>query len=554
MGRIGRIVYVLLVLVLTACSGTAVSPGLPRPATPTSSTITIPPTTTTTIDPSVVLSTECPTSFCLVYEVSPAANWSDGSPVTADDFVRTFDTFREQGEEPGYQLVSTIDVIDDKRFRVVFGQPFGAWQQLFARLIPKSAESMEIRTMANTGAFEMVEWTPGERIVLNRHSDWWASSDPLSVEPGGTIGRITFVFMSDPSEMMAALDDGTVDVISTRADVETAEAVREMEGVEYLLSPGPFWEHIDFHHEDTLLRERWLRQAVALAIDREKLLDRSVRLIDPAASGLDNTIWMSGKEWYESHYQSDFDPETAESILVDHSCSRDEDGVYACAGRRLSFTWASTSDDPARQAIFESVREDLAAIGIELTAEFRTPSSFVNRDFLFGGPNVWQMINFSWRAPFDPMAADDRYFCDDTDLNVNRYCSPDVERLVRSADGIVDPEERAAVLNQADRLYLEDLALIPLYQKPDLLAWRSGLEGPEPNWSASTDLWNVAAWTGADSIVVALPSEPAELDPLSFSDDSANMIMAPLLYGAFGMDASQHVVPALVDSVTVLDG
>jgi peptide/nickel transport system substrate-binding protein len=554
MGRIRRIVYSLLALLLVACSGPAVSPGLPRPAISTTPTTTVPPTTTTTIDPAVVLSTECPTSFCLVYAISPEASWSDGTPVTADDFVHTFDTFREEGAEPGYQLVSTIDVIDDKRLRVVFGEPFGGWQQLFGRLIPASADGLDIRTMVNTGAFEMVEWAPGERIVLNRHTEWWASSDPLSAEPGGTIGRITFVFMSDPAELTAALDDGAVDVISTRADVEMMEALSGMEDVEYRLSPGPFWEHIDFHHQDTLLRERWLRQAIALAIDREKLLDQSVRLIDPDAPDLDNTMWMSDTQWYESHYQSLFDAAAAESLLVDHSCSRGEDGVYSCAGRRLSFTWASTSDDPARQAIFESVREDLEAIGIELTAEFRSPSAFVNRDFLFGGPNVWQMINFSWKAPFDPHAAEERYFCDDTDLNVNRYCSPDVERLVRSANGIIDPEERAAVLNQADRLYLEDLALIPLYQKPNLLAWRSGIEGPEPNWSASTDLWNVAAWAGAESIVVGLPSEPAELDPLSFADDSANMIMAPLLYGAFGMDPSQHVIPALLDSVTVLEG
>jgi peptide/nickel transport system substrate-binding protein len=554
MGSIRRIVYPLLALLLAACSGAAVSPGLPRPEVTTFPTTTIPPTTTTTIDPAIVLSTQCPTSFCLVYEISHDASWSDGSPVTADDFVHTFDTFREEGSEPGYQLVSTIDVIDEKRLRVVFGEPFGGWQQLFGRLIPASGDSLEIRTMLNTGAFEMVEWSPGERIVLNRHPEWWAGSDPLSDGPDGTISRITFVFMNDPADMTAALDDGTVDVISTRADVGMMETLRGMENVEYRLSPGPYWEHIDFHHQDTLLREPWLRQAIASAIDREKLLDQSVRLIDPGASGLDNTIWMSGTEWYEPHYQWEFDPEAAEALLVEHSCSRGEDGIYACAGRRLSFTWASTSDDAIRQAIFESVREDLGAIGIELTAEFRTPSAFVNRNFLFGGPNVWQMINFSWRAPFDPLAADERYFCDDTDLNVNRYCSPDVERLVRSADGIVDPEERAAVLNQADRLYLEDLALMPLYQKPNLLAWRSGIEGPEPNWSTSTDMWNVAAWTGTDSIVVALPTEPSQLNPLSFSDDSANMIMAPLLYGAFGIDSSQHVVPALLDSVSVLEG
>lgn len=554
MGRIRRIVFPLVGALLVSCSASAVSTGLPRPEVSTLTPTTVPPTTTTTLDPAVVMSTECPTSFCLVYEIRPEATWSDGSPVTAADFARTVEVFREQGAGAGYDLISSVDMIDTKRLRVVFDAPYGPWQQLFGRLIPAKATDLEVRTMANTGPFEMVEWVPGERIVLNRHPDWWAGADPLSGSPIGSITNITFVFMPDPAEMVSALEDGTVDMITIRPDAATMEEVTGIDDVDYRLSPGPFWEHIDFHNEDTLLREHWLRQAIALAIDREKLLDQTVRLIDPGASGLDNTMWMSGTEWYEPHYESRYDPEASERLLTENSCSRGQDGIYECAGRRLSFVWASTNDDPARQAILDSVREDLDAVGIEVVPELRTPSAFVNRDFLFGGPNVWQLINFSWRAPIDPSDAEERYLCADNDLNVNRYCSADVERLVQSAEGIVDPEQRAAVLNQADEAYLADVPLIPLYQKPTLLAWRSGIAGPAPNYSASTDLWNVGSWTGAESIVVALPAEPGALDPLSFSDDSANVIMSALLYGAFGMNASLQNVPALLDSVTVLGG
>jgi hypothetical protein len=52
--------------------------------------------------------------------------------------------------------------------------------------------------------------------------------------------------------------------------------------------------------------------------------------------------------------------------------------------------------------------------------------------------------------------------------------------------------------------------------------------------------------------VVALNSEPLEIDPLSTTDDNANLIMSPLLYGAFGMRPSHERVPVLVDSVDVI--
>jgi hypothetical protein len=66
-------------------------------------------------------------------------------------------------------------------------------------------------------------------------------------------------------------------------------------------------------------------------------------------------------------------------------------------------------------------------------------------------------------------------------------------------------------------------------------------------------MWNSASWTGPTSVAVALPSEPAELNPLATNDESANRILATLLYGAFGMDPTLTQVPVLVDSVEILE-
>jgi len=117
---------------------------------------------------------------------------------------------------------------------------------------------------------------------------------------------------------------------------------------------------------------------------------------------------------------------------------------------------------------------------------------------------------------------------------------------------MTDPAERAETYNRAGRRYLEDRAVIPLYQKPRLMAWTSELQGPEPNYTLSSDLWNVASWTGKESIVVALTSEPADMNPVSEADDSANVILGALMYGAFGMSPSHEYVPALVESVDVI--
>jgi len=557
MGRLLGI-CVSAALLLAACSSPAVGPELPRPdGVSTTLAGALPSTTTTTVDPRLVMATTCPTVFCLVYHVAREATWSDGTAVTAEDFAYTAEVNRvldDAVRPPGYDLISGVDVIDDKTVRVSLTDRFGSWQGLFARVLPSSYESLDVVTMPKTGPFDVAAWVEGDRMVLGRNNAWWAESDPISGTPVGTVDELTVRFIDELTESVSALEDGEVDVVTARPDEEAVARLGDLDGVVMRVTPGPFWEHIDFHHADNLLQERWLREAIAMAVDREAILDATVRLLQPDALPLDNTMYMRGTQFYEDHYSVDHDPDGAERLLTNHGCVRGEDEVFSCAGRRLSLIWASTSDDPAREAIFTEVRDDLAAIGIELAPEFRSPSAFVNRDFLFGGPGVWSMIDFSWRASEDPGAAAATYYCGDTEMNVNRYCSDEVDTLVRAANEIVDPERRATTLNEADRRYLADLALIPLYQKPNLLAWRTPLIGPQPNYTTSTDLWNVGAWRGPDSLTLALPSEPLALDPLSYEDESANTVMSALLYGAFGLTPSHEYVPVLVESVDLLEG
>ena len=550
----------VLGIVLSACNPSQAGPPVPRPIVSTAAA----PTTTaveslsTASDAAETTAPECSAALCLVYHIDPDASWANGDPVTAADFAHTVDVYRgstAQGTDPGYSLVGDMEVMDDKTLGVELTSRYGPWRNLFSRVLRSGNTVTSIRELESSGPFTFVEWVEGDHLTVARDLRWWSATDPLSGDAGGDIARIRFVFIDTLEGMVDALEAGEVDVIVARPDTTTVERLREIEDVGLVLAPGPFWEHIDFHHDDPLLSSLWARQAIALAIDREEILDRTVRAFDPHVALLDNTVWMSNTTNYEPHFPVEHDPERAEEILTDNGCARGGDGVHVCDGTRMSFVWASTNDDPDRAEIFDSVRGDLAGVGIEIVGDFRSPSGFVTRDFLFGGPDQWQMVNFSWRAWPDPAPTNPTYFCAEAGgLNVNRYCSDEVESLVGSTGSIVDPNERASVYNQADQLYLEDLAVIPLYQKPDLMAWRGDITGPQPNFGYSSDLWNIASWTGPSSLVVALPREPTTIDPMSTGDDMANLILSTVLYGAHGMTPSLDYVPVLVESVEVIEG
>ncbi len=537
--------------VLIACSGSSAGTTTTEFVAPETTTTTVP-TTTTTVDEG-----PCAVAFCVTYHIRPEAIWSDGIPVTSDDFVYTYEVFsdplRGSSITIGYDLVETVEVVDDKT--VIFGlsEVFGPWRTLFDIVLPAHvADPMNLSVTAS--AFRLQDQIVDDRILLTRNTNFWSSIDPASGAPVGDVEQVEFVFVESVRERLGGLGEKTFDMINPSPLAWMVEDLAELTEVTTTISTGPFWEHIDFNHDDPLLGQSWVREAIALAIDREAILDLTVRMIGPNARPLDNSIWMTDADVYSPHYDIPFDPVRSEQVLEDHLCVKGDDGVYDCQGRRMSFAWTTTVGDEFRVDTATMVQESLEQVGIEIDIQLRTPSDLFSGDVFFGGPEVWQLINFSWKAAADPHLGNSTYYCTGQalsgfgSLNVNRYCNDEVEALVRSTDEIVDSSSRAEAYNEADRIYLEDLAIIPLYQKPSLLAWNIELDGPEPNMSRATDMWNLAAWAGQGSIVFALETEPTQLDPVAQWDKDTAVVMRALVSGAFSTTPALEFVPILIES------
>lgn len=567
MGSPSRLFGVLfaLLLLVAACSSDSADPTTTEESqTTVAPTTTTVPATTTTTEPDA-----CGAPFCVVYHIHPDANWSDGAPVTAEDFSFTLEAYLDPIEGPddktGHDRITSSTVLDDKTLLVAFDEVYAPWRDLFPVVLPSHvlegtalSEAWALASGTTAGPYVLEEWVNGESVLLRRNPLFWSVEDPISGTALGDVTWIRLVFSDSVREAILGLGRGEVDLIAPRPLDWMVADVSALETVDFQIAPGPFWEHIDFNHDDPLLSQPWVREAIALAIDRKEMLAATVGTVDPSAQTLDNTVWMRQSVFYESHYLDAHDPEAAEQLLVDRFCEKGGDGVYSCQGRRMSFNWATTVGNEYRAAQFEIARDSLAAVGIEVVGNFVTPSQLFSAPVFFGGPEVWQIINFSWKASADPHLGNTTYQCTGSapsgfgDLNVNRYCDPELDALTRSTDHILDQVERASVYNEADASYLGGLSMIPLYQKPAFLAWNGLLTGPEINISRSTNLWNVASWTGKDSLVVVLQAEPEPGHPLSIPSEDLAVLSAPLLQGAFGLTPSLEYVPVLVESAELI--
>ncbi len=556
----------VLILVLAACAG----------ATTGETTTTAGPEPTTTVAEAATTTEfqavegDCPDAFCVLYHIHPDATWSDGTPVTADDFAFTYETtinpVLDITSRDGYDQMTGYEVVDDKTFLAIFGEIYAPWRTLFSSpgVMPKHVlENQPFNAVwddlitVGSGPFVMDEWLPDERITLSRNPDYWASEDRLSGSPLGDVQTINIVFLEDSQTQIQALRGQEIDMFYPQPQVALVEEVSGIDGVEWEAGLGPIWEQISFNFDDPVLSQRFVRQAIVQAIDRDAIVDVVVRPLAPDAEMLNNSVWMVGTEFYEDHMtQFPYDPAAAEALLVDNGCAKGADGIYECGGERLSFNWATTAGNEGRELQFELAQANLAQIGIEVNAAFGPASEVFADEFFYGDASVWQMFNFGWVGAPDPVGSNTVYYCEGGapsgfgDLNVTRYCNEEVEGLIRETDSIVDPVERAAVYNQADTIYLEDLPTLPLYQKPTFFAWNSAIQGPKDNATQFGPFWNIGSWTGKETITFGADQQPESMNIWEPDGNlfAANLVATAVLEGAFGVAPDFSYVPHLVES------
>lgn len=494
---------VAALLVLTGCTGSA---------TTTTSSTTVPIATTTAPDP-------CPEHLCVRLELDPGAVWSDGTPVTAADFAHTLEEVPTSGGHDREEGGVEVEVLGDHELVLRVSHEAVPWQSVF-------------------------------EVVLPAH-DPGPTSGPLTpTGDGGFRGdgfRIELVEVDGVRGVIQALRRGEADLgWIPDPPVWAVEELSALEGVETIVSPGRDWEMITFNQRNPTLQPPLIRQAVAKSLDREALLDLTVRTVDPTAEPLDSTMWMHGSGVPVEPYPHSHDLEAARSRLEEMGCSPGADGIFVCDGEPLVLTWVTTAGDPWREAMVERAKEDLADAGIGVEVRLMLPEDLYAGEHLFG--DGWDIASFALEAQADPGAAAELYLCDGL-VNVGAHCQTGIAERIESGLLATDPEERREIFDEVDGEFLRQAAIIPLFQRP--VAWAFAGAAPAPEPAPLEGPFEVAVELGRDIriAVVETPGDPATTGPLDLLTESLRRV---LYRGAFRARGDGGYEPDLVVDFEVI--
>lgn len=437
--------------------------------------------------------------------------WSDGEPVTANDFVFTYDMFMADANVvssryPYEDYVESMEAPDDHTLVVHFKEPFAAWlTQLFVTgVLPEhvlrpvfDADGTLDNAAWNTaptvgvGPFVFKEWETDSHIIFEANPNW---IKPAKLEQ-------VFIRMADDAAQEVSILAGDTD-IGSFLDWSQADAINNSGKAKFVTQPSGYDEGWYLNFDPATAHPAMLdvnvRKAIVLATDREKITkDLLGGLTVPAV-----TFWDSTPPYGNPNITPySYDPEEAKRLLDEAGwVDSNGDGTRDKDGKELVLRYIANQ---------RQLRKDVQAVVQQMWAQVGIGAELVNygddyfNSYADGGPQAtgqYDIAEYSNAGSFPDPEASTNWLCsqvvgpDNPDGgNWQGYCNPELDKLFDEQAVTTDPEARKELYYQIGQIMNDDVVWVGLWKDPDLWSVSNRLQNVR--FSGATPFWNANEWT-----------------------------------------------------------
>lgn len=349
-----------------------------------------------------------------------------------------------------YQYTESYQVLDPLTIQITNRVPFPDFLFQMAELgyaafvSPAAVQKWGNNDIAEhpvgTGPFRFVERVRGQKVVLERHPEYWGRRPYLN--------RVIFRPLPEAASRVVALQTGEADLIM----VPPPDSVEQLKKAGFIIHQNPtahlwYW-NLCMNKEP--LKDIRVRRAIQHAIDKEGLAKSLMRgTVLPA-----HQMHTPGAPAYDPEFTMyEHNPEKAKQLLAE-----------AGYPQGLKLTWMTSVDGSGQLIpvpITEWIQRDLRKVGIEIEIVAYEWQSYLG---MFAvrceKSDSWQM---SWGEVSDYWL----YKVIHSKYNTEQfprsyYKNPEVDTILDMAAGELDDQQRNALYRQANRLVMEDAAFVPI--------------------------------------------------------------------------------------------
>jgi peptide/nickel transport system substrate-binding protein len=472
----------------------------------------------------------------IVFTLNPKAVWSDGTPITADDFIYNWQAqsgnpaYTDIGGKPydsassaGYNQIqsvvgsnpsggaacapgSTADrnvglCPNGRTFTVTFKPSFADWRSLYTNVVPAHVARVvgwntgfvgPTQTISGSW-YTITSYNENQSLVLTRNPTYWATP--------GKLDKIVFQFFSDDTQLVPALQNKEVNIINpATVNLSIVQTANQVPSTSKFTVPGLEYEHFDFNQADPYLARVGIRDAIAHGVNRSTLIARTVGEVSSGIKPLGSRMYVSTQPQYKPTAFA-YSPSQSATLLREQGFTKASDGYWHAnygpqKGQDLTFTIQTTSGNSVRAQTEQLFQAQMKAIGIKINIQNYDANTLFGTNLPSG---TFQIAEFAW-VPTPFVSANQPIFCSYTNAskcgqNYNHYANAQADSLMTSGNSAPSPSQESTDFNKADAILWHDMDTLPLYQKPQFWAWSSTLKGVLPNTASVGVTWNAENWS-----------------------------------------------------------
>jgi oligopeptide transport system substrate-binding protein len=405
--------------------------------------------------------------------------WSDGKPVTADDFVFAFRRILDPATAAEYAYLlfpiknaeainngSQADpealgarAVDPKTLEVTLEQPTSYFLQLLTHYtsfpIPKHKveelgdDWVKAGNIVGNGAYTVAEWVPNSQVRLEKSDTFWDAENVA-------IDEVVYYPTEERNTGTKQFRAGEVDVQYDFAS-EQIDFLKENLPEATHISPGLAAYYYIFNTKRPPFDDIRVRKALAMAVERDAITEKILRTGEmPAYNLVPPDTGTYGEppqvDWADVPYQERV--EQAKALLAEAGFGPDNP---------LKFTLRyNTSENHKKIAIA------IAAMWKQLGVQAELFNTEVKVHYNDLQSHDFQVARAGWVADYnDPENFLTLLRTSTGPMNYGQYSNEEYDRLMAESDAATDSKARNELMREAETLMLADLPLIPIYHYVD---------------------------------------------------------------------------------------
>jgi peptide/nickel transport system substrate-binding protein len=423
------------------------------------------------------------------FTVRPGVRFQDGTPCRAQDIQWTYDRWMDPKNpfhDPPYGLLQyflgaldKVQAVDDTTVKFYLKHLDAAFDSNMLWPHTSAVSSTALKKLGKqkfalkpvcTGPWQVVDWTKGTRLILERNSTYWGAQPILR--------RMIIKPIPEDAVRLEQLKSGEVDVIVALPPQFIPEVLGDP-NLKLLRRVGNHIWWIALNVREKPLADKRIRQALNYATDKEAIVRNLLKGGGKVAAGP-----MMVGSWSEDHTLQPYpyDPKKAKQLL--------EAGGYGSGFHTRFWVPESGSGMIAPKDIATLVQAQLKEVGVTVEIVTQEWTSYVadygSVGFAPSGKPGYGMGEMSWNTPLpDPVHYVDVNLKTDAQppkgFNAGFYSNPDVDRLLTQAASTLDREQRKTLYAQAQKIVHDEAPWIFTFSVENLVATRKNIQGLEVN-------------------------------------------------------------------------